>query len=478
MPATDAYLLDNFQCKTDSVDTRNGYTEHATGLGGEVKTLARYSGSVPKLLGFADGSIFNVTAVGAVGAALATGRTEDEVQTTMFSNAAGVQWMIGVNGADNPFSFDGTSIASLTITGCDNGDNSLVNVLVHKGRLFFSAFNELNLYYLAPGDIQGAASKFDLSQICSEGGEIMAIGSITRDGGNGPDDYLVAVTDQGEVIVYQGIDPASSDTWSLVGKYKTATPAGRKCLFKYGGDLILITGSGLIPLSKLMSGEEFVVGRDSLSAKLGSALTRYIAQTSTHGWQAVLHDTSQMLLFNVPVGNGEYVQFIMNTITGAWSRFTDWNGACWEVAQGALYFGGADGKVYQADNGADDNGEDIRCNAKQAYSYFDTPFLKHFHDARLLFAFTGTAPVSATFNTDFKDNVPQYQSAPTGDDGSEWDTSDWDVAEWAPDEETQMLWLTLDAMCRAGSLWLRLLTNGASFKWYATEYLFEKGGIV
>jgi hypothetical protein len=47
----------------------------------------------------------------------------------------------------------------------------------------------------------------------------------------------------------QGTNPSDATAWSRVGVYFLGKPLGRRCLVKYGGDLILLTQNGAFPLS-------------------------------------------------------------------------------------------------------------------------------------------------------------------------------------------------------------------------------------
>jgi hypothetical protein len=479
MPETDAYELTNFWPDTDGVSTRKGCSTHVSGIGSTVRTLTVYEGgSAADLLAFAGGSIYDCSNPGAVGAALTTGRTEDYCSTTMFANA-GAQFLIGCNGADEPFKYDGSTYAGLVITGVTGTQNNLVWVYPFNQRLFFAAKNQLGFYYLASAAIQGAATYFDLAQFFTRGGYLLSIGSISRDGGSGTDDLAVFVSSTGEVAVYDGTDPSSSSTWAKVGIYRIPKPIGRRCLFKYGGDLVVITEQGLVPLSLIMAGDTFDAKKDSISAKLGSALRDHNSYNAVKGWEAVIHSAETMLIVNVPdnVGGTVFNQYVMNMITGAWAKYDGWDAYCWVEYNGNVYYGTASGTVELANDGYDDNGVEILCDAKSAYNYYDSPNLKHWHDARVMTQFSGTPPLSASFSVDYEDATPEYAATPAST-GSLWDVSDWDTTSWGNGATIHRFWLTLDKAGFAGSLWLRASVSGENLKWISTEVLYEEGGIV
>ena len=66
-----AIILDNWFPEPSSVDVRRGDEEHVTGLPDIIETLASYStGTAQKLFGASGSAIYDVTSVGAVGAAV------------------------------------------------------------------------------------------------------------------------------------------------------------------------------------------------------------------------------------------------------------------------------------------------------------------------------------------------------------------------------------------------------------------------
>ncbi len=79
-----------------------------------------------------------------------------------------------------------------------------------------------------------------------------------------------------------------------------------------------------------------------------------------------------MLILNVPVAVGIQQQYVMNTITKQWCNFTGWPANCWELYADAPYFG-ANGYIGKAWTTQADAGQNINCNALQAFNYFKKP---------------------------------------------------------------------------------------------------------
>lgn len=491
MSATDAYMLDNMFPGTASVDSRKGCVKYSTAsLGAPPQTLEVYAGPTGDvMLAWAGGKIFNVSTP--VASELASGLTSNYAITTMFSNAADTaQHLIIVTGYDQPRRYTTSGLATLTMTGMTGSQNTLNFVKGFKSRLYFGQRDKLGFYYLPVGQIQGALSYFDLGQVSAKGGYLVAIATFTESGsGTTPNDYIVFITNKGECIVYAGFDPSNAANWGLVGRYYAAPPIGARCTLNYGTELIILTQEGAVPFSEVrragdaqsngVQGAAF----SAITSKLGSFLSDLNVNADVPGWEGVQYSAAGWLLLNVPATqaiSGAYYQYVMNTTTGAWCRFTNWNGLCFCVYNKKLYFGRFDGYIMQGDESRLDDGSEIRVDVKQAYNYFGAGdnavsfSFKHFQWASLLLSCDGTPPLSGRFNADFKEEQPQYVNALEASGGSPWDTTAWDEGLWGDDGRAQNFLITLNKGGRAGALWLRGSLAGVSLSWYATQYVFGK----
>lgn len=487
MPAKDAFVLDNWFPNSTTVDTRTGCVAFATGVGGPVESIETYAGgAASKMLVFGAGKVFAVTAAGPVGAPLQSGRTSNIITSCMFSNA-GAQFLLGVSGADAPFSYDGTTFANLVITGMTGSQNTFHNIFAFKGRVFLAQKDQLGFYYLAVGAIQGAAAYFDLSQVAKKGGYLQGIASFSADSGNGPGDYIVFITSEGEYIVYAGTDPSSAANWSLVSRYYASAPIGRKGWFNFRSDLYIICDEGIVSFAQIRSNGSTGAELEFLSAKLGRYFTDLKVNAANHGWCAIVYPRSNMLIVNAPASgaeSGDYYQFPMNTNTNAWCRFRDWNALTWAIFNKRAYFGTYDGRVMLADETLLDDGKPIKCNARQAYNYFDDgkgmgASDKHFHFATFVCSTEGTPPLSAELNVNFEDDEPDYIGNLSAGTGAIWDIAIWDVDGWGSEGATQNFTTAFAKIGYAASIWLRAYLQGTSIKWYATRIVCERArGIV
>lgn len=483
MAHTDAFLLDNWFPSSTSVDTRGGSLNFATGMPAAVESVEVYTGATgSKMLAFSGGSIFNVTLGGVVGAALATGKTSNIVNTIMFSNA-GAQFLLIYSGADQPLSYDGTTLAALTITGLTGSQNTIHCAMAFKGRVFLGQVGQLGFYYLGIGAIQGAASYFDLQQQCLRGGGLAAITSFSQESsGQGPQDYAVFVTTEGEYLMYGGTDPSSASTWSLVGRYYGPPPIGKKGWFKFRSDVYFITEEGILSLTQIRQMGGDAETEKYLTSKLGRQYTDAVLYQGTQGWGGMMYPHSSALLINVPLtaaNSGGYVQFVMNTNTNAWCRYTGWNALCWALFNRRAYFGTFDGKVILADEGFTDNGAQVQASCRQAWNTFDDTngmgeADKQFHFATFAMQADGAPAVACALNVNFEDDRPQNSSALGVPAGAAWDVATWDIDDWAGAPNTQNLSVPVGKIGYIGSLWMQAVSTAAKIRWFATRIVLEK----
>lgn len=169
----------------------------------------------------------------------------------------------------------------------------------------------------------------------------------------------------------------------------------------------------------------------------------------------------------------------MNSITGAWCKFTGWFANAWEVFNETLYFA-SDTRTAKACTGRDDFGAAIVGRAQQAYSYFGARARqKHFKLVRPIVNIDGNVTLQLGMDTDYA--VSEFTSITTASPtlGYLWDTAQWDQVAWGPDSETKREWATIFAKeCYAGAFRLQCATTSVSLKWSATDFVYEKGGVL
>lgn len=477
MPADHAYILDNWFPETDRVTLRRGSAEHADGMSGGVDTLLEYTNTDGdgELFAANGGSIYDVSSSGTVGSAVASGFTSDRWQQVQIGTSGG-HFLLAVNGQDTPQTYDGSSWADATMTGPTV--DSLVWCNLHQRRLWFGEVDSLTAWYLAVNSITGAASSFDLSAVARLGGYIMAMGTWTRDSGEGADDVAVFITSEGEAILYVGTDPSTASTWNLIGTFRIGKPLGRRCIIKAGADLVLMTQDGFVPASRILSMDRSQTALVAISQQINKAVNDAIQDfQNTFGWQPILYPKAAQLIFNVPAPNSQFHQYVFNTITRAPCRFTGMNARCWGSLNGDLYFGTADGRVMQADTGTDDDGSDIDGDALQAFNYFGSRNRdKAFKRVETIFQSADDPAAAIDVYTDFDISSPTGTPSPGLTNAALWGISEWGVGTWGSVAQIWKGWRGVRGTGRAAAIRVRVRSGTNRPSWIATNWLFTDGG--
>lgn len=481
MKAGYAYKLDDWFPTASNVVLRKGSAAHVTGISGEVETLETYkpeSGS-QSLWGWANNSIYNVTSAGAVGAAAVTALSANRWQVTNMATTGG-NFLLCVNGADNMRLYDGATWTAITnvsvpaITGI--ATTALVHLNVYKERAFYIEKDSLSAWYAAAGAFAGALTELPLQAVFKSGGYLMAMGTWSLDGGAGMDDYAVFVTSQGEAAVFQGNDPGSAATWGLVGVYNIGKPIGRRCMEKLGGDLLIITTDGVVPASKA-----FVKARSDAAIAITDVIQGAMAESvglygSEFGWELTLYPEGPALILNVPISAGQQ-QYVMNTYTKAWCKFTGWEANCFAEMNGSLYYGGST-VVRKAWTGTADLAVAITGNMISAFNYFgDRSHFKYMTLMQPIFGWDAApSSILVGVNMDFETSDPTSEITLPQTTGGTWDSGLWDTAMWGGETEVKNSWYTAVGTGYAAAFHAKVTSSLASnLNFSAVNFLYQRG---
>lgn len=485
MAPQDAVTLQNYWPTTTDVMFRKGYTNFANGFLNQVESIFWYSsGTANKQFGVEGGNIWNSTAGGAIGGGSpdVSGLKNSRFQYINITTPGG-SFLMAVNAADKLQGYDGTSWyvdgdGGHDISGFDTATAAHINL--HQSRVWFVESGTLVAWYLDVNSIAGAATSFDLSSIARKGGFLMAMYSWTIDAGYGMDDLAVWVTSNGEVIIYRGTDPSSASTWSLVGVFQIGSPIGRRCGLKFGGDLIIITQDGVVPMAQGLQSSR-LDPRVNLTDKIQQAISNAATSYSGHfGWQLLYYAKANMLITNIPVAEGSsQQQYCMNTISKAWAQFMNVNANCWELFNDEPYFGG-NGFIGRFWNGFSDFPADvaqpINTFGLQAFNYFKMPGAqKHFRMMRPILNTDGVPAVGAAVNVDFdqNDNTTPVIFSPIL--YARWDQAIWDVSMWAGILNIQKNWQGATGLGYCAAPQIKGSASGIETHWMATDLVMERG---
>lgn len=490
MPPGDAVTLDNFFPGTTSVDLRNGYENWSTGYPAAVESLMTYNGPTSsKMFAAAGAAFYDATTRGPVGAAVVSGLANARWQHANMGTPGG-QFLYCVNGADYPELYNGaawaqiTNVSTINITGVD--PRLLIGVNLYANRLFFVEKGSCRVWYLPVNSVGGAALSLDLSPLFLLGGYLMAMATWTIDNAGGVVEYALFISSQGEVVMYSGTDPSVAASWVKAGRFRIGHPIGRRCYVRVGSDLVLITADGFVPLSKAL-----LTDRSQIQVTISDKIVNLVTSDVTNygnafGWQAILYPIGNKLIVNVPqVVNKTQYQYVMNSITGAWCRFTGWNANVFELLGDDLFFGGNlsaganSAVVARCDIGFSDNGGLIFGEAKGASHYFGAlGHQKQITMARPMFLTSGNMRIAIAMDMDFNDAYPNTTPSFTGTVGTKWNTAKWNTFPWAGNTEVKKDWQGVTGVGDAGAFHMRVVNNKSALKWQAVQYVYRVGGIL
>jgi len=376
MPPTDALYLWNAVPSEYGLRLRRGYREWANGAVGDVRTIVPYdaqSGSLAsdRLFAVTENGIYDYTEF----------NTTAPVQEVVFSNqldGAGYgNWVNFTTDADNILvMFADERNGLYYYSGADDQwgrpdglglfpeitfpDGTTINdiafVTVHKQRVWLVKRGSPDGYYLPVDAIGGEAKKFNFGSQFNNGGTLRGLWSWTIDGGDGVDDFLVAISGGGNVLVYYGPDP-SLPQWSLRGQwYIGQPPQSRRLTTEYGGDLYLLSSYGITSARDLLNGVDYSDVKVGPSGKITRFVRADVSQNpGSWDWAMHIYPNEGFLQLVTPY-NPDYRkprQYVQNLLTQSWGWWRDVPMICAANQEGEYYIGGPDGKVWIYDGTLD-----------------------------------------------------------------------------------------------------------------------------
>ena len=454
MPETDAVILDNAFCQPGWVEIRNGWVLLGTTSTFNVQTLLPYSAINPannKLYAAgwdgSQGAIYRVDNAGGGAGTLVAGGAGNVVQAIhsayydyeqFGTGSAEIIYCLNNTGLDLPLLFDGTSWQTVAnaggtyqLTGGPSANPALLSqVAVYKQRLWFLQGNTMNVYYLPQNVFAGALTLINLAPNFKLGGSIVAMITVSIDNSAGTNDYIAFVSNQGEVIMFQGYDPAAVATFSVSAHFRIGAPigVGRQCWQKMGMDAAIICQDGLMLLSEAMLTDRSQ-DKLTLSDKVRLGINQAIAANGTNqGWQLMLYPAGNKLLLTIPTNATQTLsyQYVMSTLTGAWSTWnfnsSGLNYSCIENWNNALY-AGRGASVVQADFGYFDNNVTVpTATIQPAWNTLDDPGTRKKAIALEVYLqqpFSGLTNCTVSYLGDFKYSLGSgFFAAPVGSAGT------------------------------------------------------------
>jgi hypothetical protein len=386
-----------------------------------------------------------------IGNKVINGGKEYVCDTDGVSAASGGPTGTGTNIADNTTRWDYVDSAPSSVIGpCLADQNAgftadpanFAHVTVWKNRVWFTEKNTSRAYYLGVNAIYGTATSFDFGSKMRAGGHLVGLYNWTYDGGNGLDTSLVGVSGAGDVVVYGGTDPSSASTFGNKGCWFVgAVPFGRRIATEYGGDLLIMSLLGVVPISKLVLSGKTDDQSIYTTGKIANLFNQIASASRTlPGWALYIHPSDNALLVTHPSSsnNGNTDQLAMSFATRGWGRYRDLPilSAC--IWAGDLYFGTADGRVCRSIDYVDN----VLLSDPSSYSAVKWSLLTAYRDLGsgrqkqvkliqpVILSGASSPVIQSTAKYDFDLVEP---TAPSGTPSGGWDSGLWDSALWDGD---------------------------------------------
>lgn len=350
------------------------------------------------------------------------------------------------------------------ISGVDTANLSYV--WSYKNRLWFIEKESLNVWYLPVDSIGGAATKFPMGGEFSEGGKLL-IGtswSLDTSGDGGLSEQCVFITDEGQVVTYQGLSPATAATWSRVGGYKIGKPLGQLAWIRAGGDFIVATDIGHVPLSQAVNRDIAALSPVAVSYPIETSWNQAVDERRSLPWHCVVWPERQMAIV-APQStiDASPMCFVANARTGAWSNFTNWNIRCLCVYDGRLFYGSDDGKVIEAYVTGMDDGSPFTATVLPLFNDLGSPAsLKSPKIARAVTR--GSVDVNAQISImrDYTVSMPSPPNSAPLPTTSVWGGAIWGTSQWsgAAEKKIQQAFTSVSGLGYSLSVGLQI-TSGS-----------------
>jgi hypothetical protein len=453
-PPEDALSLVNMIPNDYGVQVRNGYVEHCqpVPLGDGIKTLIPFENSasdtpVRKLFACTSDGIYDVTTAGGTPVKVYDFANKDAragwCSWAHYINTAQAQFLLVCDNSNGYILYTASTDtwAAGTVTGPAT-ESTFDFVTIWKNRIWFVEGNSGRAWYLPVGELTGTAKEFNFGNKFRYGGYLKSLWNWTVDGGEGMDDYLVALSSAGDMVVYKGTDPDTTGGFIMHGSWYIGRPTqGRRNGDDAGGELLLLTQFGLLQCSKLIAGLPATDEQVALSYKINPRINRVLQRgNNVYGWQIKFDPASQLIFVLSPQEQGaDWMQFVYSMTTRAWAQFVGIPMNCAEVLFNKLYFGDKDNRVYTYSGNLDNvmlddagaSAVPVEWTWLSTYQTLGEPAIYkrvQFLRPQFIGLATPSYVISARYNFDLSevDTTPPYV-VPSG---SLWDSALWDTAKW------------------------------------------------
>jgi hypothetical protein len=444
-----AIVSDNWVPTMKGVKLRGGCTRWCV-LPDAVPVVSAFEyvgGNTQRMFAAQATKLYDVTA--ATPTLIASGRTSGNYSSAQLQNAA-AYWILAVNDtgdavlrskngvlwetlAPPAVPADGASaITGPAGTPVEFGRN-LSYVCKYRNRLFFIETRSMNVWYLGIDAVGGLLTKIPMSGAASRGGYLLFLCNWSIDAGDGIDDKLVVVTSEGEALIWTGNNPGDAANWRQEGRYFVGRPLGMNAHEPVGGDVLILTAEGIVPLSQTITKSSGEMELAMVSRAVKRLWREEVADKTDYPWTIRRWDEYGGIFITFPGGTpGNQTCLAMNAVTGAFGRVVGWDALCFIRMRADMFFGTQGGVIMQMDRSGYDDGIPYVATLVGGWEMFQARTQTvHWRQARAVFTSGAVEPFMPQLDatTDYVITIPP--PPPPGPDPGVSDV--WDQGLWGPD---------------------------------------------
>jgi len=480
---------------------RRGYREWATGVDGDVRTLITFdaqSGDLAedRLFAVSENGIYDVTSFNTTapvqevvfndqsdGAGYGTYvnfTTDSEENLVLYADERnGLHYYNGDTGV--------WSRPTITFPDATTIDD-IAFIAAHKQRVWLVKQGAADGYYLPVDAIQGEAQKFNFGSIFNHGGTLRGLWSWTIDGGDGVDDFLIAVSGGGDVLVYYGPDPSQPE-WSLRGSFFIGQPPiARRIGASYGGDLYILSSYGVTSMRDLLNGVDYADVKVGPSGMISRFLRQEIsAQATSWDWALHIYPNEGFLQVITPLRDGDTQnrQYVQNLLTQAWGWWRDVPMICAANQEGEYFIGSSNGRVFIYDGTLDNTKLDGTVGLPIKFGGLTSfqPYGNHAQYIRPGYirpigVVNGVIALNVKAVFDYETSASILQPADNARGaGAIWDFDQWDSAFWDYTSDAGSLPIGASGLGRTMAIGWRG-SSDSRITINAWDVLFQAGGLL
>ncbi|RLB96584.1 MAG: hypothetical protein DRH90_24490 [Deltaproteobacteria bacterium] len=386
--------------------------------------------------------------------------------------------------------FDGTTWEAGTFTGNPKPlAADLVHITEWQGRIWFVERNTARAWFLDPLALTGDITPFDVGSRFKRGGHLVQNTTWTLDDGAGMDDRFVMISSSGDLLVWTGVNPTTSDDMVLQGRWVVgAVPEGRRVMSDWGGDVAILSTNGLLTVSSLLTTGKPLAADAYLSYNISRYVRSEMAKTlNEFGWSIEIVPSEGVAVITVPQPlktSRDPVQFVVNTTTNAWCMFRDLDMVCQNKNNKGYFFGTHDGRVMMTDGEVDNanlagtSAQPIKFSMLSHYSDLGSPATwkrPQFVRPSWLANSEPTYAVQVRFDYDINEIATIPPHIPS--ELAVWDTAIWDADSWGGSAQSFLETVGQTGMGRTLALAIRGESTVAT-SYLGADVMVDQGGIL